>query len=196
MRLDARRPFAVVVTALAVLLAACGAGDDGAVGGDGPRAWRDLDVVVPDGWVVTIDRPDLLFIANEDIRVDDEDLDEPPSLPEDRNSNDVVGAQFIADGSVTADAWRELVEEEDGVIESDTQTTIGGLPATSITYTWESNDVPLREQVVFVPSRQLYVLLQPVALQGQTNGPEVFQRHTEEFASILDSIEFGRPVEE
>lgn len=191
MRLDARRPSALLTLLLTVLVAACGAGPDD---GDGPRAWRGLDLVVPDGWVVLDQREDLLLVANEDIRVDD--LDATPSLPEDRNSNDVVAVQMIADSSTSAADWRELVAEQDGTVEEDAQTTIGGLPATSITYTWVSNDVPTRERVVFVPSRSLYILLQPVPLEGQTNGPEVYQRHVDEFESILDSIQFGRPVEE
>lgn len=186
----------VVGTALAwlvvgpVLVGCAPTPDDGA----GPREWRDLDLVVPAGWTVLDQRSDLLLIANEDIRVDD--LDADPSPPADPDSNDVVAVQMIADPAATPDAWRELVDSEDGTIEQDEQVTIGALPATSIVYRWESGDVPSRERVVFVPSRELYILLQPVPLESQTTGPEVYDRHTDEFQAVLDSIEFGRPFEE
>lgn len=177
---------------VALLLSACAGG--GPDSSDGPRAWRDLDLVVPDDWVVLDERPDLLLVANEDIRVDD--LDAPPTLPEDRNSNDVVAVQMLADQTTTPADWRELVRAEGGTVEEDAQLTVGGLPATAITYSWVSNDIPSRERVVFVPSRSLSILLQPVPVEGQTNGPDVYDRHTDEFAALLDSIEFGRPVEE
>lgn len=176
---------------VAVSLAACSSAPDD---GDGPRAWRDLDLTVPDGWVVIVEREDLLQIANQDIRI--EDLDDLPSLPDDPDTNDVVDVQFSADASVGPEAWRALVDQEGGQIEEDTRISVGGLPATSITYLWASNGVPAREQVVFVPSRQLYILLQPVPIQGQTNAAEVFLDHTDEFEEILTSIRFGRPFDD
>ncbi len=182
----------VPLLAAAVLLPACGGG--GVDTSDGPREWRDLDLVVPDGWVVLDERPDLLLVANEDIRVDD--IDEQPTLPEDRNSNDVVAVQLLAGQETTPADWRELVRDEGGTVEEDAQLNVGGLPATAITYSWVSNDIPSRERIVFVPSRSLSILLQPVPVEGQTNGPDVYDSHVDEFAALLDSIVFGRPVEE
>lgn len=182
-----RRLSALVL--LASLLAACAGGVDD---GDGPRAWRDLDLVVPSGWTVLTERQDLLLIANEDIRIED---GEERELPEDPNTNDVVAVQFAADERTTPDDWRLLVEQEGGEVEADERIEVGGLPATAITYEWASNGVPSRERAVFIPARGIYLLLQPVPLQGQTTGPSVYLRHTEEFDAILDSIEFGRPFE-
>lgn len=182
------RRLALPLVLLLVLVACASSAGDG----DGPRAWRDLDLVVPAGWTVLIERTDLLFIANEDIRIED---DEVRPVPDDPNTNDVVAVQFAADDTIAPDDWRELVEQEGGVIESDERIDVGGLPATSITYRWASNDVPSREQVVFVPARGLYLILQPVPLQDQTNGPDVYLRHVEEFEAVLDSIAFGRPFE-
>ena len=190
-----RRPSRVVgqsvVGLLLLLLAACsapGATDTGA----GPREWRDLELVVPSGWTVIADRTDLLHIANEDIG-GGPDATRPPVT--DPDAVDVVGVQFTASSGSTPDAYRELVQLEGGEVESDERIEIGGLPATSIVYTWASNGTPSRERVVFVPSRDVYLLLQPVPVQGQTTGPDVYLRHTDEFEAILDSITFGRPFE-
>lgn len=179
----------VLVALLAVLLVACTGGGGG---GAGPLAWRDLDLVVPDGWLVLEQRGDLLRIANRDLREDD--VEATPSLPQDPDANDVVAVQFTTD-STNADAWRALVESEGGQVEADRRIQVDGLPATSITFNWVTGEVPTREQVVIVPSRELVILLQPVPIQGQQTGPEVYLRHVEEFQQILDSIDFGAPVD-
>lgn len=183
-------PTVLLVLVLAIVVAACGAG--GLDDGDGPREWRGLALVVPDGWTVINERTDLLQMTSEDIRLGDDEEFEPP---EDPQSNDVVGAQFIADPTASAEAWRELVLDGGGTIESDERIEVGGLPATSITYEWTTNGVPTRERVVFVPSRQLYALLQPVPVTGQTNAPDVYDRYADELDSIIESIEFGRPFD-
>ena len=178
----------IVLALLATLLAACG----GAAGGGGPVAWRDLDLVVPTGWQVLDQRDDLLLIANRDLRADD--IEATPSLPQDPAANDAVAAQFVTD-SGSADAWRGLIEAEGGAIEDDRRIQVDGVPATSITFSWTTNDVPTREQVVIVPSRELVILLQPVPVRGQVSGPDVYLRHVEEFQAILDSVDFGAPVD-
>lgn len=185
-----RRCLPPALLVLLVLLAGCAPGADV---GDGPREWRDLELTVPAGWVVLEDRPDLLRFANEDVRVTDPD--ERPSLPEDPDDNDLVAVQLTGDASTSAERWRELVADEGGTIEEDEQIQVGGLPATSIVYTWASNGLPSRERVVFVPSRSLYILLQPVPVEGQVTGPDVYLRHADEFDAVIESIEFGRPVE-
>ena len=179
----------LVLTLLAAVLAACSPGGGG---GAGPLAWRDLDLVVPSGWQVLTQRPDLLLIANRDLRADD--IEATPSLPEDPQANDAVAVQFATDGS-NAEAWRSLIEAEGGEIESDRRIQLDGIPATAITFQWVTNDVPTREQVVIVPSRDLVVLLQPVPITGQRTGPEVYLRHVEEFQAILDSLDFGAPID-
>jgi len=172
---------------VALLLAACTAG-----GGSGPTAWRDLDLVVPSGWQVLEQRGDLLLIANRDLRVDD--IDATPSLPQDPDANDAVAVQFTTDGAAP-DAWRQLVESQGGEVESDRSIQLDGVPATSIVFNWVSNNVPTREQVVIVPSRDLVILLQPVAVKGQQTGPDVYLRHVEEFEAILASLDFGAPAD-
>lgn len=177
-----------VVVLLAMVLVACTGGG----GGPGPLAWRDLDLVVPSGWQVLDQRGDLLLIANRDLRADD--IVATPSLPQDPDANDAVAVQFTTDPA-SADAWRGLVEAEGGVIESDRRIQLDGVPATAITFNWTTNDVPTREQVVIVPSRELVILLQPVPIQGQRTGPDVYLRHVEEFQEILDSLDFGAPAD-
>lgn len=177
-------------TALLVLLTAVLVACTGSAGGAGPMAWRDLDLVVPDGWQVLDQRGDLLLLANRDLRADD--IEATPSLVEDPQANDAVAVQFTTDPS-NPDAWRDLVEAEGGEVESDQSIQLDGIPATAITFNWVSNDVPTREQVVIVPSRELVILLQPVPVQGQQTGPEVYLRHTDEFQAILDSLDFGAP---
>lgn len=171
---------------LVVGLTACVGGG----GGSGPMEWRDLDLVVPSGWQVLDQRADLLLIANRDLRADD--IEATPSLPQDPDANNAVAVQFTTDGT-NADAWRGLIEAEGGEVESDRRIQLDGIPATSITFSWVTNNVPTREQVVIVPSRELVILLQPVPVQGQQTGPDVYLRHVEEFQSILDSLDFGAP---
>ena len=178
---------ALVLALLAALLAACSPG-----GGAGPLAWRDLDLVVPSGWQVLDQRADLLLIANRDLRADD--IEATPSLPQDPEANDAVAVQLTTDPG-DADAWRALIEQEGGDIESDRRIQLDGVPATSITFSWITNDVPTREQVVIVPSRELVIILQPVPVQGQRSAPDVYVRHTDEFQAVLDSIDFGAPVD-
>lgn len=180
----------VLRTALLVLLSAILVACTGGVGGPGPMAWRDLDLVVPSGWQVLDQRPDLLLLANRDLRADD--IAATPSLLQDPNANDAVAVQFTTDPS-SADAWRNLVEAEGGEVEADERIQLDGIPATAITFNWVTNDVPTREQVVIVPSRQLVILLQPVPVQGQQTGPEVYVRHVDEFQAILESLDFGAP---
>lgn len=176
----------IVLALLVALVAACSGGP----GGSGPLAWRDLDLVVPSGWQVLDQRADLLLIANRDLRADD--IEATPSLPQDPEANDAVAVQFTTDPS-NADAWRSLIEQEGGEVEADRRIQVDGIPATAITFTWTTNRVPTREQVVVVPSRDLVILLQPVPVQGQQTGPDVFLRHVEEFEAILASLDFGAP---
>ena len=182
-------PRTLVLVLLAALLAAC---SPGGAGRSGPMEWRDLDLVVPSGWQVLAQRQDLRRATNRDLRADD--IEKTPSLPQDPEANDAVAVQLATDGS-SADAWRSLIESEGGDIESDQRIQLDGVPATSITFSWVTNDVPTREQVVIVPSRDLVILLQPVPVQGQRSGPDGYFRHVDEFQTILESLDFGAPVD-
>jgi hypothetical protein len=160
------------------LLVACSAPAGGA------QDWRDLEVVVPDGWEVFERRDDLLSMA-------DGPLGEEAGDPGER----VVAAQFRYEPTTSADDWRDLVLDTEGVIEVDEATEIGGLPARRIVFAWTTNGVDTREMVVLVPSRQLVMLFQPVPVRGQTDAPEVFLANRADFEAILDSVTFGAPVD-
>lgn len=166
------------VAAAALLLAACG-------GGGGPqREWRDLEVTLPEGWVVFEDEPTRFSVADGPLGED----------AGDRGSAEAA-AFFTADPNSGADEWRELVESEpEGTLERDERIQVGGVPATRLVFSHESIGVPMREMVVLVPSRQLVILLQPVVVKGQTDGPAVFDAHLDEFEALLSSIRFGAPV--
>jgi hypothetical protein len=167
---------------------------DGAAVGSGPMSWRDLDLVVPAGWLVLDNRDDLLLLANEDNRADDDQFDAGPLVPVDPDSSDVVQVQMTTDSSASPDDWRALIAEEGGDLELDERIEVGGLPATSLTYRWVTNGVDTRERVIVVPSRQLVILLQPVPVLGQTTAPAVFDRHVAEFDAIVANIVWGRPT--
>lgn len=167
----------VAVAITAILVVACG-GDARAV------AWRDLDLYLPEGWVVINDYAGALYVA--DGRPGDE-----PGDPGDLE----VGVQFSHEPGTTGDDWRDLVAERGGTLERDEQITVDGLPATLLEFSFpaEAGDAPTREQVVLVPSRSLVVLSQAVPVQGQQDGPEVFDAHVDEFDAVRESIDFGAP---
>jgi hypothetical protein len=190
-----RSPLGAFMLLCTLLLTACTSANAGAGAGGGPMEWRDMDLVVPSGWTILDQRTDLLFLANEDIRRPDEELDDPPVLPVDPDSNDVVAAQLTTDATSTADDWRALVQQEGGTIELDERVEVSGLPATALTFRWVTNGVDTRERVVLVPSRQLVILLQPVPVIGQSNAPDVYDAHAAELDALLASIVFGRPLD-
>lgn len=175
-----RRPLLpLILAAVAVLLAACSQ-DSGA-----RASWRGLEVSLPEGWGVFEEAPNHLGAANADLGPEAGD-------PGDR----VVAMQFTHEpGSATADVWREWVEQEDGELESDTELTLDGVPATRLVFSHVTNGIPTREMVVTVPARQLYILAQPVPTLGSTDAPEVFLDHVDQFDQIVRSIDFGAPVE-
>lgn len=170
------RLFWAAVVGMLALVAACG-GDDRAV------AWRDLDLRLPDGWVVLDDQEGALYVA-----------DGPPGEEPGEPGEQEVGVQFQTDAS-TADDWRELVAAGDGTLERDEAITVDDLPATLLEFSFpgSAGNPPTREQVVLVPSRSLVVLSQAVPVQGQEDGPEVFDAHAEDFDALRESIDFGAP---
>lgn len=173
------RPIAILATVLVLLCGACG-DDERAV------AWRDLDLTLPEGWMVINDLQGALYVA-------DGTPGEDPGDPGDQE----VGVQFQTDARVVSDDWRELVADGDGTLERDEATTVDGLPATLLewSYPGSANSPPTREQAVLVPSRDLVILSQAVTVQGQQDGPEVFDAHVEDFDALRESIDFGAPVD-
>ena len=182
-------PARLLILLLAVVLVACGGAAT-----TGTVEWRDLDVTLPAGWEVYQARSDLLA-ASDGGFADLQEDGSVPDQPEDPDDNDVVALQFTWEPRTTAADWRALVEEAGGTVESDESTTVGGVPATSLVFSWVTNNVPTRERVVLVPSRELVLLFQPVPVQGQTTGPQVYLDKAEQFDAVLGSIRFGAPVE-
>lgn len=168
---------AILVATLA--LAGCG-GDSGVV------SWRDLDLQVPDGWAVVNELPDTLYVAD---GAPGEDAGDPGDLQ--------VGIQFQTEPGPSSDDWRALVAERGWTLERDEDIEVDGIPATLLEFSSDGSEgtPPTREQVVVVPSRDLVVLSQAVTVQGQEDGPEVFDAHVQDFEAIRDSIDFGAPVD-
>lgn len=146
-------------------------------------AWRDLQLQLPTGWQAYEQRDDLLYMAD--------------GLPgEDGVRGDLeVAAQFTFEPNTVSDDWREFVEQQGGTMEVDEAVNIGGVPGTRFVFSYVTNDVPLREMVVVLPSRGVVGLLQAVPVAGQKDAPDVFLRRADEFNAILDSIDFGAPLD-
>ncbi len=160
---------------VALVLQACGTA--------GPvREWRDLELTLPEGWVVFEDEPTRFSVADGELGEDAGDR------------GDREAAVFLTyEPDTVPEDWRRFVTEVDGELESDEALEVGGLPATQLTFTHASNGVPMREMVVVVPSRGIVMLFQPLVVKGQTDGPERFIAHLDEFEALRSSIEFGAP---
>lgn len=182
-------PLRLLTVLLAAVLVGCGGAAT-----TGTVEWRDLDVTLPQGWEVYESRTDLLAASDGDF-ADLQEVGTVPDQPDDPDDNDTVAFQFTSQPGASADEWRALVEQAGGTVEVDESITVGGVPATSLTYSWVTNQVPTRERVVLVPSRDLVLLFQPVPVQGQTTGPQVYVDKAEQFEAVLDSIRFGAPVD-
>jgi hypothetical protein len=168
-----RLPVLVVV----LLLAACTGPS-----ATGTQSWTGLDLVLPEGWEVFERRDTLLSVADAPLGDEDGDV-----------GDRTVAVQFTYEPSVSPQAWRDLVTGDGGDIEVDEQIQVDGVPATRLVFNWVTNGVPTREMVVVVPSRRLVMLFQPVPVSGQTDAPEIFLEHVDEFDAILTSIDFGAP---
>lgn len=166
----------MLLAALALLLGACG-------GQSRHVDWRGLELTIPPGWVVAEQRDTLLTVA--DAPLGDE--------PGDAGERDVAVQLTHRPGQSVADVHRFL-EGQDGDLEVDEPTTVGGRPARRLVYTFDANGTPTREMVVLIPARQLEILLQPIPRPGRTDAPQVFREHRQEFDQLLGSIEFGAPV--
>lgn len=169
---------ALLVGAVALSASACSSSTPPG----GVVSWRELTIDLPDGWVELGRTETSLSVG------DGEGSTEPGE-----RGDLYVFTQFTIEPSASADAWRTFVEEQDATLEQDASTTVGTLPATQIQYSFTTNDIPTRERIVVVPSRSLVMLQQPVPMQGETEGPEWFDEHVDEFDALLEGIRFGAP---
>lgn len=170
----------LAVAVLALLVAACG--DAGTV------EWRDLTVEVPEGWAVFEEEPTRLSMATTPLGEDAADPEEWP--------DDVVAMFFTHEPGVVPGDWREYVDgRDDATVESDVAIEIDGVPATRLIYRDVSNGVRVREMAVVVPAREIAVLVQPIPRPGEEDIEERFVRHLDTFTEVLESIEWGAPVD-
>ncbi|MBW3620829.1 MAG: hypothetical protein KY461_11330 [Actinobacteria bacterium] len=167
---------------LALALVLVGVACDRASGPE--RSWRDLEVTLPEGWSVFEDEGTRFSVAD-------------GTLGDDGDRGTAEAAAFFThEPGSGPDAWRELVDGAlDGTLERDERLQVGGVPATRLVFSHESNGLPLREMVVLVPSRELVILMQPIVLRGERDGPQVFDAHLAEFDALLSSLRFGAPTD-
>lgn len=164
--------------ALLVLLGGCASEDAG--------SWRDLAYDLPEGW--TVYERGSAHLSAASAPIGEEDPDPGPG---------VVAVQFTHDPAASLPgAWRDFLAEEGADIEEDRSGTLDGVPTTTFVYRLTTNGITTREMLTVVPSRELYILMQPVPRAGDTDAPEVFRRNRDAFESILASIDFGAPIEE
>lgn len=162
----------------------------GACGGDGAVSWRGATLEVPEGWTVFEQEETRLSLANAPLG-EEADLN-PGEAPQ----GDVVAVFLTHEEGTTPGRWRTFVEGRDGAeIESDESIELDGVPATRLVYTHLSGGQRTREMAVVVPARDVEILVQPVPGRGEEGGPEMFARHRDTVEAILDSIEWGAPVE-
>lgn len=171
--------MAVAAACVAVLAGGCASDDPGP---GGVIEWRELTIDLPADWIEINRTGTSLFVA-----------DGPGSTEPGVRGDQQVGTQFTIDPGVGLDAWRQFVEDEDGTVEDEGELMVGGLPARYLQYTFTTGDIPMRERIVVVPSRDLVLLQQPTPMQGETGGPEWFTAHVDEFQALLDGITFGAP---
>lgn len=180
MRRSASRSLAVVLAVVvAVLLSACGSGETAP---GGVVSWRELTIDLPDGWIVLDTTEHSLVVA-----------DGPGSTTPGERGDQEVATQFQVDPATTADDWRAFVEDEEGEMEVDREAMVGSLSGRLLQWRYTTNGIPMRERVVVVPSRDLVILQQPTPMQGETGGPDWFDRHLPEFDQLLEDIRFGAP---
>jgi hypothetical protein len=174
----------VALVALALIVSACGEDNQ-------PSAveWRNVTVRLPDDWYVFEEAETRLSISNQDIgpdvaRDEQPDGDEP-----------VVAMFFTYEPNTLPDDWRAYVDQQDGTLEVDDRFVLDGeVPATRLVFSYVTDDVPLREMVVVIPSRGIVVLSQPVPAPGDTSGPDVFLDYVETFVEVLEEASFGAPL--
>jgi hypothetical protein len=184
------RPRALPVALLVLMatLAACGGGDDQ------PDAvsWRNVALDLPDDWYLVEETDDRLSIASEPLQVGGDGDGEEGTPPD----GDVVGMFFTYEPGTGPDDWRRFVDQQDATLETDDRLELDGeVPATRLVYSYTTGGVPTREMVVVIPSRSIVVIAMPIPGPGDDDAPEVFLEHIETFLQVLETAEFGAPVE-
>ena len=177
-----RAAWLVPLVLMALLLTACG--DAGSV------QWRDATVQVPEGWTVFEEEETRLSMSNVQLG-QDADIS-----PDDIPDGDIVAVFFTHEPGTTPGKWREFIEgREDHEIESDQSIEIDGVPATQFIYRHRSGSEMTREMAVVVPAREIEIFAQPVPEPGDPDGPETFMRHFDTFREVVESIEWGAPLD-
>lgn len=172
-------PAILVAMLLALVLSGCGS--EGTPPG-GVVEWRELTIDLPGEWI-EIDRTETSLMV----------ADGAGSTERGVRGDQQVATQFTIDPNATVEQWRQFVEDEAGEVERDAEAIVGGAPARLLQYTFTTGDIPMRERIVVVPSRDLVLLQQPTPMQGETGGPDWFDDHVEQFDALLDGISFGAP---
>ena len=180
-----RLPALAALLTVLLLAAACGSSDQ-----PGSVSWRNVEMDLPDGWYLFEEEADRLSISNQDIGIGD-----VAGTPNDWPDGEVVAMFFTYEPDTLPSDWRDLLEQLDAEVETDTQLVLEGeVPATQLIYRYETEGVVTREMVVVIPSRSIVLLAQPVPAPGDTDVSEVFLRHLDDMMGVLESATFGAPV--
>lgn len=173
-----------VLVALLLATTACGTDQPSSV------TWRNITFELPEAWYLLEQTEDRLSIGN------------APSMAADADARtgfagDVVAMHLTHEPRTLPDDWRRFVEEQDATLETDDRLTLDGeVPATRLIYSYRTADVPTREMVVVIPSREIVALALPIPAPGADDAPEVFLEHIEDFLGVLESARIGPPVQE
>jgi len=147
---------------------------------------------LPDGWYLFEEEETRLSISNQDIGIS-----EVQGEPTERPEGDTVAMFFTYERSSIPDDWRDLLEDLDAEIETDRALRLAGdVPATQIVYRYETQGIITREMAVVIPSRSIVLLAQPVPAPGDDDVSDIFLEYLDDFMSVLESAEFGAPVQD
>lgn len=171
-----------LLSAFALVLAACGEDRQ-----PDTVTWRNIDIDLPHGWYVFEQEADRLSISNVDLAWHAEE----GTFPEE----DVVAMFFTYEPATLPDDWRQLLDDLDAEVEVDDRLELHDeIPATRLVFRYVSAQVPTRELVALIPSRNVVVLAQPVPRPGQQDAPELFLEYVGVFMDVLETAQLGRPV--
>ena len=182
--MPSRRAVGVVLLAAAFLLSSCGPPSS--------VTWRNITFDVPEGWHVVEQGPTRMTLASAQI-VPTGGTIEPEAAPDEP----VVAMWFSYEPYTLPDDWRDFVDEQGATLETDDQIRLtGDVPAARLIYSRTMDGVPTREMVLVIPARSVVVFAQPVPRPGDTDAPDVFLDHVATFLEVVESAEFGAPVED
>ncbi len=172
---------------LAVVATGCGGSNQ-----PGSVEWRNISMELPDGWYLFEEEDTRLSMSNQDIGIG-----EVQGEPKERPEGDTVAMFFTYEPGTVPDDWRDLLETLDAEIETDRALRLeGDVPATQIVYRYETQGVITREMAVVIPARSVVLFAQPVPAPGDDDVSDVFLDHLDDFMSVLESAEFGAPVQD